>query len=225
VHRLAPATLVEPGAHCAHAEVLPKPKVPAAQVWQADETPSTKKVPLPQHTATPAALQCPCGVPPEQEGVQVMGMDAEYGSPLKFRSAAASVGDNVRLKILNSSRPPLNRMLEPLDDLPIQLLLYVIWAVLLESVNETWLKGPPEERKYQLFVFGVVVPWMEKQRCTHAEFCVHMPALLFVYMLTVAWVILTCNEVPPRFETEMSSVPMMPAARLYRVCVLMLSTA
>jgi hypothetical protein len=59
VHAPAPATLEVPAAQRVQADPCPEPKVPAAHVWHAVETPSTKKVPLPQHTATPAAVQRP----------------------------------------------------------------------------------------------------------------------------------------------------------------------
>jgi hypothetical protein len=82
VHALEPAALEVPWAHCVHADALPRPKVPTEQVWQAVESPPTKNVPPPQHTGTPAAVQCPCGVPPEHDGEHVMGMTGVYVSPL-----------------------------------------------------------------------------------------------------------------------------------------------
>jgi hypothetical protein len=43
----------------AHAVVLPQPKVPEGQGWQAVEVPGMKKVPDPQHRAVPVGVQWP----------------------------------------------------------------------------------------------------------------------------------------------------------------------
>ena len=40
-----------------HAEVFPKPYVPAAQVWHAVDTPFTKNCPWPQQTGIPVGVQ------------------------------------------------------------------------------------------------------------------------------------------------------------------------
>ena len=58
VHDDDPAVLLVPFAQLVHAVALPIPYVPAAQVWQMEDTPSTKYVPDPQQTAEPEMVQC-----------------------------------------------------------------------------------------------------------------------------------------------------------------------
>ena len=86
----------------AHAVVLPQPKVPEGQGWQAVEVPGMKKWPDPQHRAVPVGVQWP-KVPAPQEGEQVSGRTGVRVSPRKLKRAATSAAERARLKILISS--------------------------------------------------------------------------------------------------------------------------
>ena len=66
----APAGLYVFAAQLEQLVVLPKPYVPAGQVWHAVDTPSTKYCPAPQQIAVPLGVQWPLGVEPVQDVVQ-----------------------------------------------------------------------------------------------------------------------------------------------------------
>jgi hypothetical protein len=66
----------------AHAVVLPQPKVPEGQGWQAVLTPSMKKVPEPQQKGVPVGVQRT--VPEGQGMVQLARSIGEVVSPRKL---------------------------------------------------------------------------------------------------------------------------------------------
>jgi hypothetical protein len=66
----------------AHAVVLPQPKVPEGQGWQAVLTPSMKKVPEPQQKGVPVGVQRT--VPEGQDMVQLTRCIGVVVSPRKL---------------------------------------------------------------------------------------------------------------------------------------------